>query len=103
MPKKIAYYDLTPDDIKAMSKDDLEKLINFIQRKSADFSIVNDLIRDRNEFRACYNKLVKQLQDLGIEPIVDYYRLGKTGRPTKTAGNNSKDAKKRRKVTKKDV
>lgn len=85
MPKKIAYYDLTPDDIKAMSKDDLDKLINFIQRKSADFSIVNDLIRDRNEFRACYNKLVNQLQDLGIAPIVDYYRLGKAGRPTKNS------------------
>lgn len=81
MPKKIAYADLTPDDIRAMSKEDLEKLVNFIHRKSADFVIVNDLIRDRNEFRACYNKLVNQLQELGVTPAVDYYRLGKTGRP----------------------
>ena len=96
--QKIAYDDLTPDAIRAMSEDDLYKLVNFIHRKSVDFVIVNDLIRDRNEFRACYNKLVNQLHDLGIQPVVDYYRLGKTGRPKKKAGNNSKDAKKRRKV-----
>lgn len=102
MRVSIAYDDLTPDIVRTMNDEDLNKLIKYAQKQAIEFRIVQDLIKDRNEMKYCYNKLYKQLQDLGVKPCIDYYKLGKTGRPTKQP-DYSKDAKKRRKVNKKDV
>ncbi len=105
MPFIIAYDDLTPETVRTMEEDELLKLIKYAQTTATDIRIVQDLIRDRNDMKTCYNKLYKQLQDLGVEPCIDYYSMGKTGRPknTKKSGNKSKTQKTRRKVTKKDV
>ncbi len=108
MPFVIAYDDLTPEAVRTMEDEELIKLINFAQTNATDIRIVQDLIRDRNDMKTCYNKLYKQLQDLGVEPCIDYFSMGKTGRPKSTdskkkPGNKSKTQKKRRKVTKKNV
>ena len=106
MRVSIAYDDLTPEAVRTMDNEDLNKLIKYAQKTAIDFRIAQDLIKDRNDMKYCYNKLYGQLQDLGVEPCINYYSMGKTGRPKRTdetPGNNSKDAKKRRKVTKKDV
>lgn len=106
MKISIAYDDLTPDIVRTMNDEDLKKLIKYAQKQAIEFRIVQDLIKDRNEMKYCYNKLYEQLQRLGVKPCIDYYTMGKTGRPKrtdKTPGNNSKDAKKRRKVNNKDV
>jgi len=106
MKVSIAYDDLTPETVRTMNDEDLNKLIKNAQRHAIDFRIVQDLIKDRNDMRICYNKLYEQLQGLGVEPCINYYSMGKTGRPKRTdnkPGNKSKDAKQRRKVTKKNV
>ena len=106
MKISIAYDDLTPKIVRTMNDEDLNKLIKYAQKQAIEFRIVQDLIKDRNEMKYCYNKLYAQLQDLGVEPCINYFSMGKTGRPKRTdnkPGNNSEDAKKRRKVTKKDV
>lgn len=105
MKISIAYDDLTPDIVRTMNDEDLNKLIKYAQKQAVEFRIVQDLIKDRNEMKYCYNKLYEQLQGLGVEPCINYYFMGKTGRPKRTdekPGNKSK-TRKRRKVTKKDV
>lgn len=99
----IRYECLTPEQIKDMTDEELTNLVKFVQRQAVDFEVVHGLIRDRNEIWACYNKLYIQLQDLGVKPCIDYYTMGKTGRPKskdKKSGKKSKSQKKRRKVTK---
>lgn len=105
MPLVIAYEDLTPEVVRAMDDKELKKLIRYAQTTAADIRVVEDLIKDRNDMQNCYNKLYKQLQDLGVEPCIDYFSMGKTGRPkrSKKSGNNSKTRKTRRKVIRKDV
>lgn len=108
MPFIIAYDDLTPEAVRTMDEDELRKLIKYAQTTAVDIRIVQDLIRDRNDMKTCYNKLYEQLQDLGVEPCIDYFSMGKTGRPKSTksqkkSGNKSKTQKKRRKVTNKNV
>lgn len=106
MPFDVAYDDLTPETVRTMDDKDLIKLIEYAQTTAVDIRIVKDLIRDRNDMKNCYNKLYEQLQDLGVEPCIDYFSMGKTGRPKskdKKSGNKSKSQKKRRKVTNKDV
>ena len=105
MPFIIAYDDLTPEAVRTMDEEELIKLIRYAQTTAVDIRIVQDLIRDRNDMRNCYNKLYEQLQDLGVEPCIDYFNMGKTGRPKskKKPGNKSKSQKKRRKVTNKNV
>lgn len=105
MPLRIAYDDLTPDVVRTMDDESLNKLIKYAQRNAADTRIVQDLIKDRNDMRTCYNKLYEQLQGLGVEPCINYYSMGKTGRPKSTdkkPGTNKK-TRKRRKVNNKDV
>jgi len=105
MKVSIAYDDLTPETVRTMNDEDLNKLIKNAQRHAIDFRIVQDLIKDRNDMRICYNKLYEQLQGLGVEPCINYYSMGKTGRPKSTdkkSGTNKK-TRKRRKVTKKNV
>lgn len=72
----------TPVSIKALK---LSELIDFCETilrivNLTDYEVVSDLMRDRNEFRYCYNKLTKQLQGLGVEPCISYYsyRKGKS-------------------------
>jgi len=105
MPVRIAYDDLTPKIVRTMNDEDLNKLIKYAQKQAIEFRIVQDLIKDRNDMRTCYNKLYNQLQGLGVKPCIDYYSMGKTGRPKSTdkkPGTNKK-TRKRRKVNKKDV
>lgn len=71
---KYSFDTLTPEDIKRMTDEELIKLCEFLQVKSVDFVIVKDLIRDRNEFRSCYNKLYGQLLALGVEPAINYFK-----------------------------
>lgn len=49
-----------------------EEQLDFIETCQADFSVVQDLIRDRQIYRRVVNKLSKQLSDLGQKPITDY-------------------------------
>lgn len=92
MPFMIAYDDLTPEVVRTMEDEELRKLIKYAQMRAVDFRIVQDLIKDRNDMKNCYNKLYEQLQDLGVEPCIDYFNMGKTGRPKKS-GNKSKTQK----------
>lgn len=69
----------TPKSIKALTISELNDFCETILRivNLTDYEVVSDLMRDRNEFRDCYNKLTKQLQGLGVEPCIDYYSYRK--------------------------
>lgn len=71
---------LTPIKIRRLSDRELEELTEAIQTMAVDYSIVMDLIRDRNDFRVCYSKLREQIRLLGVEPCIDYYSLYKRGK-----------------------
>lgn len=58
-----------------LTDDELMEFIKTIQKYRIDFVIVKDLIKDRNDMRYCYNKLKTQLEENGIKPCIDYYRL----------------------------
>lgn len=82
--RKYDYDDsLTPDDIRAMDDKQLSNLINLLLVKSTDFSIVQDLIRDRNDFKRDYFMLVDQLTNLGIKPVINYYQQNKKRKSNK--------------------
>ena len=71
---------LTPNKIRRLTDRELQELTEAIQTMAVDYSIVIDLIRDRNDFRVCYSKLREQIRLLGVEPCVDYYSLYKRGK-----------------------
>ncbi len=71
---------LTPNKIRSLTDRELEELTEAIQTMTVDYSIVMDLIRDRNDFRVCYSKLREQIRLLGVEPCIDYYSLYKRGK-----------------------
>lgn len=68
---------MTPDRFKRL---DYAEQIEFLEVCKADYAVIKDLIRDRNEFRDLYYKLYKQLKDHGIEPFKDYFVDVKKGR-----------------------
>ena len=71
---------LTPNKIRRLTDRELEDLCESIETMTVDYTIVRDLIQDRNDFRLCYSKLIEQLRLLGVEPCVDYYSLYKRGK-----------------------
>lgn len=71
---------LTPSKIRRLTDRELEELTEAIQTMTVDYSIVKDLIKDRNDFRVCYGKLIEQIRLLGVEPCIDYYSLYKRGK-----------------------
>lgn len=71
---------LTPSKIRRLTDRELEELTEAIQIMTVDYSIVKDLIKDRNDFRVCYSKLIEQIRLLGVEPCIDYYSLYKRGK-----------------------
>ena len=70
-----ALYNLTPDKVKRMTVRELDELIEAITVIVTDYQVVKDLITDRNDYRLCYDKLRIQIQDLGVEPCINYYNL----------------------------
>lgn len=74
MPTKYDFKDITPNVLRSMTDKQLQEICDFILRKSVDEVILHDMIMDRNDFRNCYYKLVKQLQDIGVEPCIDYFK-----------------------------
>ena len=71
---------LTPNKIRRLTDRELEDLCESIGTMTVDYTIVRDLIQDRNDFRLCYSKLIEQLRQLGVTPCVDYYSLYKRGK-----------------------
>lgn len=71
---------LTPNKIRRLTDRELQELTEAIQTMTVDYSIVKDLIKDRNDFRVCYSKLIEQIRLLGVEPCIDYYSLYKRGK-----------------------
>ena len=66
---------LTPSKIRSLTFDELREFIKVVQSYRIDYEVVRDLMKDRNDFRLCYNKLKNQLLDAGLTPCVDYYKL----------------------------
>lgn len=85
MADRLNYAFLTPEKLRELDDKELTRIIELLNVTSADLIVVRDLIKDRNDFRRCYNKLVHQLQDLGVEPCTDYYKFSarSTGRTRK--------------------
>lgn len=80
MPTKYDYKDVTPNVLRRMTDTQLQEVCDFLFERSTDAVILHDMIIDRNDFRDCYFKLVTQLQDMGVKPCVDYYRIDRKGR-----------------------
>ena len=68
---------LTPGEFKELP---IEDQYEFLTICKADFETVQDLIRDRNEFRDLYYLLRQQLIDSGITPAKDYFENQPKGR-----------------------
>ena len=66
---------LTPSKIRSLSFEELYEFIQVVKSYRIDYEVVRDLMKDRNDFRLCYNKLKNQLIDEGLTPCIDYYRL----------------------------
>lgn len=74
MPTKYDFKDITPNVLRSMTDKELQEVCTFLLQKSVDVVILQDMIMDRNDFRDCYYKLTKQLQDIGVEPCIDYFK-----------------------------
>lgn len=61
----------------------IEEQYEFLSICKADYETVQDLIRDRNEFRDLYYELRQQLIDNGITPVKDYFQNIPKGRKKK--------------------
>ena len=72
--------DMTPGKFQELS---LEEQYEFLRICKADYETVQDLIRDRNEFKDLYYELYQQLLDNGITPIKDYFKNSPKGRKKK--------------------
>lgn len=86
MPAKYDFKDtdITPDNLRTMTDKQLTDICAFILTKSVDMVILQDMISDRNNFRNCYYALREQIQALGVEPCIDYFKNGAMkGRPQK--------------------
>lgn len=73
--ERLSRMNITPQYLRDLDNKRLSEVCEFIMTKAVDQTVVNDLIRDRNDFRYCYFKLIAQLQDLGVEPVVEYDKL----------------------------
>lgn len=76
---------MTRKQIERMTPETFKKLdycaqVEFLETCKADYAVIADLIRDRNEFRDCYKSLYIQLKDNGIEPDTDYFTHIKKGK-----------------------
>lgn len=65
---------LTPEGFSRLPYEDR---LYVLEECKANWLVVHDLIRDRNELRDCYFKLKQQLIEAGIEPAIDYYSMHK--------------------------
>lgn len=72
--------EMTPGKFKDLSIDDQYEFLSICK---ADYETVQDLIRDRNEFRDLYYQLRQQLIDSGIIPAKDYFQNIPKGRKKK--------------------
>lgn len=52
-----------------------EDQVEVLETLKTDYEVVRDLIRDRNDFRRGYFILLKQLEEVGIEPKYSYYNI----------------------------
>lgn len=71
---------MTPGKFKELTT---EEQYEFLRICKADYETVQDLIRDRNEFRDLYYELRQQLIDSGITPAKDYFNNTPKGRKRK--------------------